>query len=189
MELALGLLDVGEQAVLALAHAFFSGDLEQPRIEFPLLEDGGLLGLAEIPAGNDVGGMLEHAAGAGQRLLLVFAGEHGGSLRWVSPVNGRATAKVPRAYFLSLSLFFCSPVLAASLSIRPRRSLGSGSPAISSYMACSCFCTHMSNGRSVDAFARGRGISPPRPLRGLSSLAMPYFPGNEGHSSGSRLSH
>src|ERR1700743_2494432 len=39
-------------------------------------------------------------------------------------------------------------VLLASRSIRLTRSFGSGSAAISSYIACSCFCSHISKGRS-----------------------------------------
>src|SRR5687768_9095629 len=62
MQLLLRLLDVGEQAALTFDHALFGGDLQQARIDLPLLEDGGLLALVEVLARDDVGRVLEDAA-------------------------------------------------------------------------------------------------------------------------------
>jgi len=48
--------DIGEQTAFALGYAFFDGDLEKPRIEFPLFWDSRLLCLGKR---NDVQRLLE----------------------------------------------------------------------------------------------------------------------------------
>src|SRR5206468_1829133 len=60
---------------------------------------------------------------------------------------------------------------------------------ISSYMACNCFCSHVSNGRSVEAFILVRAVSPARSFLGLSSLAMARPPRNKNHSADSCPRH
>src|SRR5258708_40018416 len=104
----------------------------------------------------------------------------------VNPHNGRATGHV--AYFLPEEPGGL-PLFSASLSMRLSKSAGSGSLAISSYMACNCFCSHTSNGRSVEAFIFARAVSPARSFLGLSSLAMARRPQNEDHSADSCPRH
>src|SRR5262249_1847281 len=91
---------------------------ELPCVELPLLEDGGLFCLVEILAGDDVGGVLEHAARGSQRLLLVIVVEH-------------------------ISILFPQPNFAPR---RPLGQVSWGWAWIS-YIACSCVSSHTSNGR------------------------------------------
>src|SRR5262249_40808202 len=97
IELVLRLLDVSQPTPFARAHAFLGGDLQQSGVEFPLLEDGGLLLRAEVGAGNNLCWRLEHAAGIGEGLFLVFADQHVGLLSGLNPENGRPRARVPIA--------------------------------------------------------------------------------------------
>src|SRR6478752_657391 len=92
---------------------------------------------------------------------------------------------VARYFFLGGGL-----LLLASRSIRLTRSLGSGSAAISSYIACSCFCSHISKGRSVGSFTfLSRAASAARSFCGLLSFAMAHCAWNEEPSTDSPPRH
>jgi hypothetical protein len=59
-----------------LGHAFVDGNVHQAGIEFPLLEDCGLLSRLEFLVGYDVIGFVEDATGIRLRFVLVDAGQY-----------------------------------------------------------------------------------------------------------------